>query len=56
MRATQIGIVSRGRGCADYNAPAIFGSVIKIMDFIEDILSKEMNSSVICPKSEQSIE
>merc|ERR1719220_1941543 len=30
VRATQIGVVSRGKGCAGFNDPAIFGSVKKV--------------------------
>jgi len=50
VRATQIGTVSRGDGCADFNAPAIFGSVKKALSWIKEVVEKEMKGKGYCPK------
>ena len=49
MRATQIGVVSRGRGCAKFNSPAIFGSVRKVYKWIKDTVEEEMEKKNYCP-------
>ena len=50
MRATQIGVVSRGRGCAKFNSPAIFGSVKRAYGWIKEVVEKEMGGKGYCPK------
>jgi len=50
VRATQIGTVSRGEGCAYFNAPAIFGSVKKARSWIKETIEKEMGGKGYCPK------
>ena len=49
-RATQIGVVSRGRGCAKFNSPAIFGSVKKVYKWIKEVVESEMEEKNYCPK------
>jgi len=49
VRATQIGVVSRGRGCAKFNSPAIFGSVRKVYKWIKDTVEEEMEEKNYCP-------
>jgi len=49
VRATQIGTVSRGHGCAGFNHPAVFGSVKKSYDWIKEVVEKEMKGEY-CPK------
>ena len=50
VRATQIGTVSRGNGCAYFNAPGIFGSVKKARSWIKETIEKEMGGKGYCPK------
>ena len=50
MKATQIGTVSRGAGCAFFNSPAIFGSVKKALSWIKEVIEKEMGGKEYCPK------
>jgi len=50
MRATQIGTVSRGHGCAGFNSPAVFGSVKMSFDWIKEVVEKEMKKEEFCPK------
>ena len=52
-RATQIGVVSRGAGCAGFNSPAIFGSVKMSFDWIKQVVKKEMSEGGFCPKKEK---
>ena len=52
VRATQIGVVSRGRGCAKFNSPAIFGSVRKVYKWIKEIVEKEMEFKIFCPQKQ----
>ena len=48
VRATQIGVVSRGLGCAGFNNPGIFGSVKKILPWIQKVVKKEMKPKNFC--------
>ena len=48
IRATQIGVVSRGLGCAGFNNPGIFGSVKKIYPWIKKVIEKEMKPKDFC--------
>ena len=48
VRATQIGVVSRGKGCAGFNHPAIFGSVKKIWKWIRKIVKKYKTDKNVC--------
>jgi len=50
MRATQIGTVSRGHGCAGFNSPAVFGSVKMSFDWIKEVVEKEMKKEEFCPQ------
>ena len=47
-RATQIGVVSRGLGCAGFNSPAVFASVKKILPWIKKIVEANMNKDEFC--------
>ena len=49
MRATQIGVVSRGKGCAGFNDPAIFGSVQKVYKWIRKTVKKHRTDKNLCP-------
>jgi len=52
-RATILGVVSRGSGCAAFNAPAIYGSVSKNLDWIQEIVLKESkDKDKFCPGEE----
>jgi len=53
IRATQIGVVSRGRGCAKLNSPAIFGSVRMIFTWIKETVEKEMDEKDFCPQKKK---
>ena len=48
VRATQIGVVSRGMGCAGFNDPAIYGSVKKIHTWIENVVKEHKSNDNIC--------
>ena len=48
VRATQIGVVSRGKGCAGFNDPAIFGSVKKIYKWIRRTVKKHKTDKNLC--------
>ena len=50
MRATQIGVVSRGLGCAGFNMPAIFASVKMVFPWIKNIVEEEMKEIPFCLK------
>ena len=52
VRAYQIGVVSRGRGCANFNSPAIFGSVGRVLKWIRKIVHRAMkhNHTGYCTK------
>ena len=52
-RATILGVVSRGIGCASFNSPAIYGSVVKAYDWIKDTLTKESKEGGLCPASKE---
>ena len=47
-RAAQIGVVSRGRGCAAFNAPAIYASVRKAYGWIEETVVKHKSTEDVC--------
>ena len=46
VRATQIGVVSRGKGCAGFNDPAIYVSVKKIYRWIHNIVRRHKSNNV----------
>ena len=46
-----MGVVSRGIGCASFNSPAVYGSVVKAYDWIKDVLTKEAKAGGLCPAS-----
>ena len=46
VRATQIGVVSRGEGCAGFNNPAIYVSVKKIYRWIRYIVKRHKSNNV----------
>ena len=46
VRATQIGVVSRGEDCAGFNNPAIFVSVKKIYRWIRYIVRRHKSNDV----------
>ena len=48
VRATQIGVVSRGMGCASFNVPVISGSVKKSYSWISGIVRKHKSNDDIC--------
>ena len=48
VRATQIGVVSRGKGCAGFNDPAIFGRVKIIYKWIKKIVRKHKTDDNLC--------
>ena len=48
-RAIQIGVVSRGKGCAGFNTPAVYGSVKTIFTWIKETVEKNMKEKKFCP-------
>jgi len=55
VRATILGVVSRGAGCAAFNAPAIYGSVSKNYGWIQEIVLKESkDTDKLCPGGSKS--
>ena len=46
VRATQIGVVSRGEDCAGFNNPAIYVSVKKIYRWIRYIVRRHKSNNV----------
>ena len=53
MRATLLGVVSRGDGCAKFNSPAVYGSVAKAYSWIQETVTKEMEDDTKCPKPKE---
>ena len=50
IRATLLGVVARGAGCAQFNSPAVYGSVSKNFDWIKETIGKEMGKDEeACP-------
>jgi len=49
VRATLLGVVSRGAGCAQFNSPAVYGSVSKAFEWIKETIAKEMGEDQACP-------
>ena len=50
IRATLLGVVSRGAKCAEFNSPAVYGSVSKNFDWIKETIGKEMGKDEeACP-------
>ena len=50
VRATLLGVASRGVGCGMFNSPAIYGSVSKSFDWIKNTIAKEMpKEDEACP-------
>jgi len=49
IKATQIGTVSRGSGCASFNNPAVFGSIKKSFNWIKEVVQQEMKKEDFCP-------
>ena len=45
IRATQIGIVSRGDGCANFNAVGIYTNIVEMYSWIRKSISKHSKSS-----------
>merc|ERR1740131_253678 len=50
VRAFQIGVVSRGSGCASFNKPGIYGSIKYAYPWIKETIEKEMKGKEFCPK------
>ena len=49
MRATQIGILSRGRGCSGFNEPSVFVSVKEMYDWIKAMVAEhKSNDTGLC--------
>ena len=44
-----LGVVSRGAGCAEFNSPAVYGSVSKAFEWIKETIAKEMGEDQACP-------
>ena len=49
MRATVLGVVSRGIECAGFNSPGIYTSVVKALDWIKGVIAKESKEGGLCP-------
>lgn len=49
VQATLLGVVSRGAGCAQFNSPAVYGSVSKAFEWIKETIAKEMGEDEACP-------
>jgi len=49
VRATQVGVVSRGQGCAIFNSPAIYTDLAKFYDWISTTVKKELAGKKACP-------
>ena len=50
VRATLLGVATRGVGCGMFNSPAIYGSVSKSFDWIKNTIAKEMpKGDEACP-------
>jgi len=49
VRAIQLGVVSRGKGCANYNLPGIYTRVAKIYDWIKEIVKANAGNTTLCP-------
>ena len=49
VRATLLGVVSRGAGCAQFNSPAVYGSVSRAFKWIKETIAKEMGKDQACP-------
>ena len=48
VRATQIGIVSRGEGCANFNNPGIYTNIMKMYSWIKKTINKHKSSNNLC--------
>ena len=42
-------MVSRGAGCAQFNSPAVYGSVSRAFKWIKETIAKEMGEDNACP-------
>jgi hypothetical protein len=51
VRATLLAVLSRGLGCARFNAPAVYGSVGRAFSWIRETIEKEMGGSAACPST-----
>jgi len=49
VRATLLGVVSRGAGCAQFNSPAIYGSVSRAFEWIKETIATEIGEDQACP-------
>ena len=48
MKATQIGVVSRGWICGGFNSPGIYSRVSKVVDWIKTMVEEEMEKENYC--------
>lgn len=50
VRAIQLGVVSRGEGCANYNRPGLYTRVSKIYDWIKETVKANAGDAKLCPE------
>ena len=50
VKAVVLGVVARGTGCGNFNSPAIFGSVVKSLDWIQETIINEKSIKSYCAK------
>ena len=46
-------MVSQRDGCAKFNSPAVYGSIVKAYSWIQETVTKEMKANTECPKPKQ---
>jgi len=49
VRGTQLGVVSRGESCGEFNFPGIYTRVSKIYDWIKQTVEANKESTELCP-------
>jgi len=49
VRGTQLGVVSRGNSCGEFNFPGIYTRVSKIYDWIKQTVEANKESTKLCP-------